>query len=128
MATPGQGVAAEHEIFPLRVNNMKEEKQTSIYEIVLLIGVAAVFVWLLSAFGIEPALVFATVISGLIWGAYLLFRGKRKPEAGKEKAKEPLMVDYARSFFPIFLFVLLCLLYTSPSPRDDTTSRMPSSA
>ena len=27
-----------------------------------------------------------------------------------------------------FLYVLACLLYTSPSPRDATLSRMPSSA
>ena len=27
-----------------------------------------------------------------------------------------------------FLFIVICLLYTSPSPRDRTRSRMPSSA
>ena len=30
--------------------------------------------------------------------------------------------------FPFTLFVATCLLYTSPSPRDLSTSRMPSSA
>ena len=29
---------------------------------------------------------------------------------------------------PVFTNILLCLLYTSPSPRDRTRSRMPSSA
>ena len=29
---------------------------------------------------------------------------------------------------PIFVYLLFCLLYTSPSPRDATLSRMPSSA
>ena len=33
---------------------------------------------------------------------------------------QPLMIDQAKS--------LVCLLYTSPSPRDRTRSRMPSSA
>ena len=28
----------------------------------------------------------------------------------------------------IFVLVVICLLYTSPSPRDLSTSRMPSSA
>ena len=30
--------------------------------------------------------------------------------------------------YPTFSFILTCLLYTSPSPRDLSTSRMPSSA
>jgi len=30
--------------------------------------------------------------------------------------------------FPVSTIVLICLLYTSPSPRDLSTSRMPSSA
>ena len=30
--------------------------------------------------------------------------------------------------FPNFLFIVGCLLYTSPSPRDRQKSRMPSSA
>ena len=34
--------------------------------------------------------------------------------------------DFEQSF--INLFFLTCLLYTSPSPRDRTRSRMPSSA
>eukprot|EP00656_Telonema_subtile_P031998 TRINITY_DN35070_c0_g1_i1.p1 TRINITY_DN35070_c0_g1~~TRINITY_DN35070_c0_g1_i1.p1 ORF type:complete len:118 (-),score=30.45 TRINITY_DN35070_c0_g1_i1:24-377(-) len=33
-----------------------------------------------------------------------------------------------REFFHIVDVVLVCLLYTSPSPRDRTRSRMPSSA
>ena len=32
------------------------------------------------------------------------------------------------SIFPLRLSLLICLLYTSPSPRDLSTSRMPSSA
>ena len=30
--------------------------------------------------------------------------------------------------FTVFIYALICLLYTSPSPRDATLSRMPSSA
>ena len=33
-----------------------------------------------------------------------------------------------QAIFLGYLFLLTCLLYTSPSPRDATLSRMPSSA
>ena len=32
------------------------------------------------------------------------------------------------NYLPPYLYILGCLLYTSPSPRDRTRSRMPSSA
>ena len=38
------------------------------------------------------------------------------------------MVDVARHFLDINIIKKTCLLYTSPSPRDLSTSRMPSSA
>ena len=56
----------------------------------------------------------------------------------KEKAGEFYAVHKERPFYgelvdfmssgPIVAAVLSCLLYTSPSPRDATLSRMPSSA
>ena len=41
-----------------------------------------------------------------------------------------LVVTYSFLSVPLFIFMasLLCLLYTSPSPRDVEESRMPSSA
>ena len=48
--------------------------------------------------------------------------------------REPLNMAYLRRFLAVFSVLLaaavlaLCLLYTSPSPRDATLSRMPSSA
>ena len=42
-------------------------------------------------------------------------------------AAAALLIDTLRTFFLIVLSIL-CLLYTSPSPRDSTSSRMPSSA
>ena len=42
-----------------------------------------------------------------------------------------LELVYVSGFFEIifgFMLILPCLLYTSPSPRDATLSRMPSSA
>ena len=39
-----------------------------------------------------------------------------------------LPIIIAISVFVLFLMLYACLLYTSPSPRDRTRSRMPSSA
>ena len=36
--------------------------------------------------------------------------------------------DYAIIWSTILVLYAVCLLYTSPSPRDSTSSRMPSSA
>ena len=35
---------------------------------------------------------------------------------------------YSTSSYADFAWIVICLLYTSPSPRDLSTSRMPSSA
>ncbi|WP_456404295.1 signal peptidase I [Thiolapillus sp.] len=106
---------------------MKEKKQTPLYEFVLMAGIAGAFIWLLSAYGIEPALAFATVVSGLIWGLYLLFKRKSATGEGakEERTAEPLMVDYARSFFPIFLFVLLLRAFIVEPFRIPSGSMMP---
>ena len=45
----------------------------------------------------------------------------KKPIAGYDKEKKRAYVEYANGKES-------CLLYTSPSPRDLSTSRMPSSA
>ena len=43
-------------------------------------------------------------------------------------ASEARFEDYFARFTPDAVFLGTCLLYTSPSPRDLSTSRMPSSA
>ena len=54
-----------------------------------------------------------------------------KPEEEKNKAEEP-QADYSNRVIITTLEALeemdSCLLYTSPSPRDRTRSRMPYSA
>ena len=67
--------------------------------------------------------------------------GKKKHPAGsrgnsqylacfpRELPLQPVVFDiYARGNQRLIMMVLPCLLYTSPSPRDLSTSRMPSSA
>ena len=44
------------------------------------------------------------------------------------KAKDAILPDPEEQAAIISTFVRICLLYTSPSPRDRQKSRMPSSA
>ena len=46
---------------------------------------------------------------------------------GGKKIRSKILIDIG-SLFSINYHTLICLLYTSPSPRDPKTSRMPSSA
>ena len=45
-----------------------------------------------------------------------------------DKAKHNHVIDCAKQGAAKFGYAEICLLYTSPSPRDLSTSRMPSSA
>ena len=47
------------------------------------------------------------------------------PVSELDRLKKQLQIQ---DLDPIFRKYILCLLYTSPSPRDSTSSRMPSSA
>ncbi len=113
---------------------MSQAKQTtSIIDFAVLLGIIAGFIGLLVYRDIESALAFATVASGLIWAGYWLLgrkAGKATAEQtdgakAKEKAEPPLMVDYARSFFPIFLFVLLLRAFVVEPFRIPSGSMMP---
>jgi signal peptidase I len=78
----------------------------------------ALLVWVVIAFGIEPALALATVVSGVVWLAYRLIKGKTE-------GKLPTTVEYARSFFPIFLIVLLLRAFLVEPFRIPSGSMMP---
>ena len=58
-------------------------------------------------------------------------RGYRPNRAGRmlARAKNPIRIGViVQSVETMFMHTVFCLLYTSPSPRDATLSRMPSSA
>ena len=57
--------------------------------------------------------------------AYGLSEGWKELSAINSGSKSPIVVIGSS---PTALTYLICLLYTSPSPRDATLSRMPSSA
>ena len=61
---------------------------------------------------------FATIIGPILWGLIVNSLG-----LGRNVAMGSLIVLLAISYY-----IISCLLYTSPSPRDNTLSRMPSSA
>lgn len=77
----------------------------------------------------ELILTLATIITGLVWGGWALSqRKKNKARENKGKDKEqkmPLMVDYARSFFPVLLFVLLLRAFVVEPFRIPSASMMP---
>ena len=47
---------------------------------------------------------------------------------GLDLSPEATGLNYTEKELTLFILVGICLLYTSPSPRDRTRSRMPSSA
>ncbi|CAI8776330.1 signal peptidase I [Methylocaldum szegediense] len=67
-------------------------------------------------------LVMATAVTGIIWGGYVLLRRVRPNVAA---GKEPVIVEYARSFFPIVLIVLLLRSFLVEPFRIPSGSMMP---
>ncbi len=73
----------------------------------------------------ETILVTLTALSGLIWLVDRLWFAKhRKAEAG-EAAKDPVLVDYAKSFFPILALVLGLRSFVAEPFRIPSSSMMP---
>jgi len=85
-------------------------------------------------------LVLATAITGIVWALdAMLWAPKRRAKAAELTAggaqsdsepvqqarKEPLMVEYARSFFPIILLVLLVRSFVVEPFRIPSASMMP---
>jgi len=68
-------------------------------------------------------LLIGTVVTGIIWGGYLLLL-KSKGEVFDE-ANEPMIAEYARSFFPILLIVLLLRSFLAEPFRIPSGSMMP---
>jgi signal peptidase I len=71
-------------------------------------------------------LVTATAVTGLIWAAdHWFFRPGRVADAAGEPVTEPVLVEYARSFFPIILIVLLIRSFLFEPFRIPSDSMMP---
>lgn len=71
-------------------------------------------------------LVLATFITGLIWLIdALFFARKRCFDRASDDVKEPIIVEYARSFFPVILVVLVLRSFIAEPFRIPSGSMMP---
>ncbi len=71
-------------------------------------------------------LVLLTVITGAIWALDVwVLRKRRTAAGGEEPAPEPVIVEYARSFFPIILVVLVVRSFMFEPFRIPSGSMMP---
>jgi len=71
-------------------------------------------------------LVIVTAVSGAIWALdALLFRSGRPEPADGEKPQEPVIVEYARSFFPVLLIVLIVRSFLFEPFRIPSSSMVP---
>lgn len=67
-------------------------------------------------------LVTVTALAGLIWLVDHLAFAKKRKTAGR---KEPILIEYARSFFPVLLFVLVLRSFIAEPFRIPSNSMMP---
>ena len=75
----------------------------------------------------ETALVLLTFFTGLVWLLDRLFFAKRRAaRAGLLDAKEPVVVDYSRAFFPVLAVVLILRSFVAEPFRIPSSSMMPS--
>ncbi len=74
----------------------------------------------------EVGLVVLTFASGIIWLLDRLFFAKKRAQAGGLlEEKEPLVVDYARAFFPVLALVLVLRSFVAEPFRIPSSSMMP---
>lgn len=70
-------------------------------------------------------LVIATAISGLVWFGYFIVTSRRRGTGEGRAAKEPLLVEYSRSLFPVFLVVLLLRSFIAEPFKIPSGSMIP---
>jgi signal peptidase I len=99
-----------------------------------LVGLSLAMLWRLfryEAVDFSLMLVIVGALSGLIWAAdQLFFARRRRVEAATagtlpERVREPLAVEYARSFFPVIILVLVIRSFLFEPFRIPSDSMMP---
>jgi signal peptidase I len=68
-------------------------------------------------------LLMASIVTGVVWGGYLLYLKSQQRDF--DEADEPWAVEYARSFFPVVLIVLLLRSFLAEPFRIPSASMMP---
>jgi signal peptidase I len=89
------------------------------------LSVIALFWLVLRQQGLELALVVGTVLTGAIYALELAVLRKRRHERLGEGAPEPAAVEYARSFFPVIVIVLLVRSFLFEPFRIPSSSMVP---
>ena len=75
----------------------------------------------------EIALVVLTLFTGAVWLLDKLFLSKRRlAREGLVEAKEPVVVDYSKAFFPVLAIVLILRSFVAEPFRIPSSSMMPS--
>jgi signal peptidase I len=73
----------------------------------------------------EIALVVLTLVSGAIWLLDRLVLSRRRAAGGLLDDEEPVVVDYAKSFFPVLAIVLILRSFVAEPFRIPSNSMMP---
>lgn len=74
----------------------------------------------------EIGLVVLTFATGIVWLLDRLFFARRRTEeSGLLEAKEPVVVDYAKAFFPVLVVVLILRSFVAEPFRIPSSSMMP---
>jgi len=76
-------------------------------------------------FDFPTILVALTLFTGLVWLLDLMFLRRKRLPAGGEEPKEPMLVELSRSFFPVFLVVVLLRSFVIEPFRIPSGSMMP---
>ncbi len=99
-----------------------------------LIVLAVVMLWRLfryEAVDFSLMLVVVGAVSGLVWGMDQAFFARRRTQAAAaagtppERVREPIAVEYARSFFPVIILVLVIRSFLFEPFRIPSDSMMP---
>jgi signal peptidase I len=99
-----------------------------------LVGLALAMLWRLfryEAVDFSLMLVIVGALSGIIWAADQVFFARRRKVAAAsagtpaERVREPIAVEYARSFFPVIILVLVIRSFLFEPFRIPSDSMMP---
>lgn len=94
----------------------------------LIAAVAAIVIgviMIIRIFGIELFLFLALIVSAAIWLADIAFFRPRRVQAGADASAEPLIVEYARAFFPVILVVFVLRSFVIEPFRIPSGSMLP---